>query len=77
MSRYIVVEEAFFYAENSGGENDVFEKIASWINSRDEKRRAICFKLVEPFFISGTGLFLLVFLVNLVLPMMTQSMNFL
>ena len=71
------LEEAFFYAENSGGENDVFEKIASWINSRDEKRRAICFKLVEPFFISGTGLFLLVFLVNLVLPLMTQSMNFL
>ena len=71
------LEEAFFYAENSGGENDVFEKIALWLNSRDEKRRAVCFKLVEPFFISGTGIFLLVFLANLVLPMMTESAMFL
>ena len=67
------LEEAFFYAENSGGENDVFEKIALWLNSRDEKRRAICFKLIEPFFISGTGIFLLVFLANFVLPFMTGT----
>ena len=67
------LEEAFFYAENSGGENDVFEKIALWLNAKDEKRRAICFKLLEPFFICGTGVFLLVFLMNLVLPIFTQS----
>ena len=67
------MEEAFFYAENSGGENDVFEKIALWLNAKDEKRRAICFKLLEPFFICGTGVFLLVFLMNLVLPIFTQS----
>ena len=71
------LEEAFFYAENSGGENDVFEKIALWLNARDEKRRAVCFKLIEPFFISGTGIFLLVFLANLVLPLMTESTLFL
>ena len=70
------LEEAFFYAENSGGEDDVFEKIALWLNSRDEKRRNICFKLIEPFFISGTGIFLLIFLVNLVLPMITESAFF-
>ena len=67
------LEEAFFYAENSGGENDVFEKIALWLNARDEKRRAICFKLLEPFFICGTGIFLLIFLMNLVLPVFTQG----
>ena len=66
------LEEAFFYAENSGGENDVFEKIALWLNSRDEKRKALCFKLLEPFFISGTGIFLLIFLMNLVLPMFSE-----
>lgn len=67
------LEEAFFYAENSGGENDVFEKIALWLNAKDEKRRAVCFKLLEPFFICGTGVFLLVFLMNLVLPIFTQN----
>ena len=67
------LEEAFFYAENSGGENVVFEKIALWLNSKDEKRRAICFKLLEPVFICGTGVFLLVFLMNLVLPLFTQN----
>ena len=67
------LEGAFFYAEHSGGENDVFEKIALWLNARDEKRRALCFKLLEPFFIFGTGIFLLVFLMNLVLPVFNQS----
>ena len=67
------LEEAFFYAENSGGENDVFEKIALWLNQKDEKRRAICFKLLEPFFICGTGIFLLLFLMNLVLPLFNQN----
>ena len=67
------LEEAFFFAENTGGESDVFEKIALWINGRDEKLRAVCFKLLEPFFICGTGIFLLVFLMNLVLPVFTQS----
>ncbi len=71
------LEEAFFYAENSGGENDVFEKIASWISARDEKRRSICLKLIEPVFISGTGIFILVFFVNLVLPLFSESTFFL
>lgn len=68
------LEDAFFYAENSGGESDVFEKIAAWLNSCDEKRRVICFKLIEPFFICGTGIFLMVFLINAVLPLLTQTM---
>ena len=67
------LEEAFFYAENSGGKNDVFEKIALWLNAKDEKRREICLKLLEPFFICGTGIFLLVFLMNLVIPIFTQN----
>lgn len=68
------LEDAFFYAENSGGENDVFERIAAWLNSCDEKRRIVCFKLIEPFFICGTGIFLMVFLINAVLPLFTQGM---
>lgn len=71
------LEEAFFYAENSGGENDVFEKIALWLNTRDEKRRSLCIRLIEPVFISGTGIFLLIFLVNLVLPMFSEGTFFL
>lgn len=71
------LEEAFFYAENSGGESDVFEKIALWLNARDEKKRTITLKLLEPFFICGTGIFLLVFLMNLVLPVFSQSTMYL
>ena len=67
------LEEAFFYAENTGGENTVFEKIALWLKTRNEKRRVICFKLLEPLFICGTGIFLLIFLMNLVLPVFNQS----
>jgi len=70
------LEEAFFYAEHSGGENDVFERIALWLNTRDEKRRALCFRLLEPFFITGTGIFLLIFLMNLVLPMFSEMTMF-
>ena len=72
-----MLEQAFFYAENSGGENDVFEKIALWLNTRDEKKRLICIKLIEPVFISGTGIFLLIFLVNLVLPLFSEGTFFL
>ena len=54
-------------------ENDVFEKIAVWLNAQDEKKRTICLKLLEPFFICGTGIFLLIFLMNIVLPVFTQS----
>ena len=66
------LEEAFFYAEKSGGENDVFEKIALWLNSRDEKRRNLCLKLIEPFFILGTGIFLMIFLFNLAIPFFSE-----
>ena len=75
-SRQSEIEDAFFYAENSGGENNLFEKIAFCLNSRDEKRRAICFKLIEPFFLTGTGIFLMVFLMNSVLPLLTDSSVF-
>ena len=71
------LEEAFFYAEKTGGENDVFEKIALQLYVRDEKRRALCFRLIEPFFILGTGIFLMIFLMNLVIPLFTQTSMFL
>ncbi len=76
MGRGVEIEEAFFYAENSGGENELFDKIALCLNARDEKRRTICFKLIEPFFLTGTGIFLLVFLMNSVLPLLTDSSLF-
>lgn len=66
------LEDAFFYAENTGAQKDLFEKIALWLNAKDQKRRAVCLKLLEPFFIAGTGIFLLIFLMNLVLPVFNQ-----
>ena len=51
----------------------MIEKIAIWLNEQDKKRRAVCFKLLEPFFIFGTGIFLLIFLMNIVLPVFNQG----
>lgn len=67
------LDQAFFYAQNSGGEADVFDRIALWIGARDDRKRTFCLKLIEPFFILGTGVFLLIFLFNSVLPIFSQS----
>lgn len=76
VSQHAEIEDAFFFAENSGAESELFEKIAFCLNSRDEKRRTVCFKLIEPFFLTGTGIFLMVFLMNWVLPLITESALF-
>lgn len=65
-------ENAFFYAEKTGGKTDVFEKLANWIGDDDEKKRKICFSLIEPIFILLTGLFLIVLVVNFFLPYMSD-----
>lgn len=63
---------AFYYASKSGGNIDIFEKIAIWIGNEDEKKRKICFSLIEPIFIMVTGLFLIIIVSNLFLPYLTN-----
>lgn len=68
-----VLEEAFFFAENTGGEEEIFEKVAEKLRLDGDRRRKICLKLIEPMFIAGTGIFLLIFLMNTVLPLLSGS----
>lgn len=64
-SRY---SDAFFFAEKSGGKADVFEKLAKYIGEKDEKKRSVCFSLIEPVFMLITGIFLMILIVNIFLP---------
>lgn len=68
------LEDAFFYAENSGKEDEIFEKVAEKLRIDGDKRRNICLKLIEPIFITGTGIFLLLILMNTVLPLLSGSL---
>ena len=64
--------DAFFFAEQGGGKADVFEKLAKWIGDDDEKRRKICFSLIEPLFILVTGVFLIILVTHIFLPFINQ-----
>lgn len=64
--------DAFYYAEKSGGKTDFFEKIAKWIGQNDERRRKICFALMEPLFICLAGMFLIVLVAKVFLPYITN-----
>lgn len=63
---------AFFIASKTGGKNDVFEKIARFIEDEDEKKRKVCLSLIEPVFILITGMFLIIIVVNFFLPYLTD-----
>lgn len=64
--------DAFFFADKGGGRADVFEKLANWIGEYDEKRRKICFSLIEPLFILVTGVFLIILVTHIFLPFINQ-----
>lgn len=66
------VEEAFCYAQLTGSKSDVFEKLAFWIEQSDEKKRKLCFSLLEPVFIAATGLVLILLMVNFLFPFMSH-----
>lgn len=62
------LERFFYLAQHTGGECDVFGKMAAFLKEFDEKRRKICFTLIEPIFICGTGVFLIILLSGIYVP---------
>ncbi len=64
--------DAFYFAQQSGEKSEVFEKVAQNINAVDEKKRKLCLCLVEPILITFTGAFLLILVVNFLLPLFTN-----
>lgn len=67
------ISEALYFADKSGKKSDVFEKIAEQIGEKDELRRKVCLELVEPLFIVITGAFLMILVINFVMPFMNNS----
>lgn len=62
------LERFFYLAQHTGGECDIFGKMAAFLKEFDEKRRKICFTLIEPIFICGTGVFLIILLSGIYVP---------
>ena len=64
--------EIFYYADTGGSHLDLFERIAAGLESENERRRLICFSLIEPVFIVMTGGFILVLLMTFFMPLIND-----
>ena len=67
------IELALLLAEETGNKNKVFLKIADSLKKENERNRKYCLTLVEPAFIVLTGIFVLGIVINLVLPVVSDS----
>ena len=64
--------EILYFAEKGGTTSDVFGKLAQLQERSFLQRRKICLSLAEPVFISLTGIFLLILVINIFMPFMTD-----
>ena len=64
------LERFLYIACKTGGECEVFGKMAAFIEEKDKKKRKFCFLLIEPIFICGTGIFLIILLSGVFFPML-------
>lgn len=69
------MERFLYLACKTGGECEVFGKMAAFIEEKDKKKRKFCFLLIEPIFICGTGIFLIILLSGVFFPML-HSLGF-
>ena len=66
------LSEAFYYADLGGSKNDLFGKIAAYLKLEKDKKRMICFSLMEPVFIVITGLFILSIMITFFMPLINE-----
>jgi type II secretory pathway component PulF len=64
------IQEAFYYAQKSGGKNEVFERVARMLGRRLERKTTFLLSLVEPLFVGGIGIFLIILMANFLMPVM-------
>ncbi len=64
--------DVLYYAEKGGTDSNVFGKLAAWQEEKYKQRRKICLSLIEPVFIGITGAFLLILVVHIFMPFMTD-----
>ncbi len=66
------LQEAFYYADTGGSKEDLFRKIAGYLEEEKERSRNICISLIEPLFIVITGGFILVLLMTFFMPLINN-----
>lgn len=71
------LKTALYYAQKGGSKENVFEKVAATIKEKDDQRRKICLSLIEPLLIGITGMLLIVFVINLIQPVLMNTGLFL
>lgn len=73
-----IIKETFFYASRleNGTEEYVFQQICKSLDEEKHKRRQVILSLIEPFFVGITGIFLFLLIVNILMPVMSQTANF-
>lgn len=71
------LKTALYYAQKGGSKENVFEKVAASIKEKDDQKRKICLSLIEPLLIGITGMLLIVFVINLIQPVLMNTGLFL
>lgn len=66
-------EASIIFAQKGGSKSEVFEKIAVSIRDKDIKKRKVCLGLLEPLLISLTGIFLLMLVMNFIMPVVMST----
>lgn len=70
------INKALKFAQKNGEEAFLFEKICNWMEVCNEKKHDLIMSMVEPMFIATTGVFLLLIMVSIVLPIMSNASSF-
>lgn len=64
--------EMLYFVESGASNNNVFGKLALCQEEKYKQRRKFCLSLVEPVFIGITGSFLLILVIHIFMPFMTD-----
>lgn len=67
------IEMALLVSEETGNKDEVFLKIADNLKRDNEKNRKYCMTLIEPAFIVLTGVFVMGIVINVILPVFSET----
>ena len=63
------LRDAFYYADAGGSKEDLFGRIAAYLEMEKERTRTVCISLLEPLFLIVTGGFILLILMTFFMPL--------
>lgn len=71
----VKINDFIYYAEKSDGKISVFDGITEHIQQMDDKKRAFCLKMAEPFFIIFIGIFVISMLICVLGPLYSVNIE--